>query len=135
MRFHFCAAFYVLIFMQFYELERIEKIAVYIVIAAVISLEAVNTAVEALVDMVSPEKHPLAKIAKDCAAGAVLIAAAAAAAVGVRLFWNVEVFKNIGSYFAENTLQLVLLILSLVIWLAVIFVPGGKKKGNKNERN
>lgn len=45
--------------------------------------EAVNTAVEAIVDMVMPEFHPLAKIAKDVAAGGVLISAVAAAIVGL----------------------------------------------------
>lgn len=51
--------------------------------ALVWSLEVANTAVEALVDLVSPEPHPLARIAKDAAAGAVLIAACAAALVGL----------------------------------------------------
>ncbi len=45
--------------------------------------EAVNTAVEAIVDMVMPEIHPLAKIAKDVAAGGVLLSAVAAAIVGL----------------------------------------------------
>lgn len=51
--------------------------------ALVLSLELVNTAVEALVDLASPELHPLAKTAKDVAAAAVLIAAVFA--VGVAL--------------------------------------------------
>ncbi|WP_110885206.1 diacylglycerol kinase [Deinococcus yavapaiensis] len=42
--------------------------------ALVLSLELVNTAIEALVDLASPELHPLAKVAKDVAAAAVLIA-------------------------------------------------------------
>ena len=44
--------------------------------------EALNSAVEAIVDMVMPEYHPLAKIAKDVAAGGVLLSALAAAIVG-----------------------------------------------------
>ena len=47
----------------------------------VMALELVNTAVEAVVDLVTTERHPLAKIAKDTAAGAVLIAAIMAAIV------------------------------------------------------
>ncbi|GGR85303.1 diacylglycerol kinase [Deinococcus sedimenti] len=46
--------------------------------ALVLSLELVNTALEAAVDLVSPERHPLAKVAKDAAAAAVLIASAGA---------------------------------------------------------
>ena len=52
----------------------------------VMALELVNTAVEAVVDMVTEEFHPLAKIAKDTAAGAVLIAAIMAAIVGLIIF-------------------------------------------------
>jgi diacylglycerol kinase len=54
-------------------------------IAFVLALEAMNTALEALVDLVSPERHALAKAAKDAAAGSVLIAALGAVAVGVLL--------------------------------------------------
>ena len=52
----------------------------------VMALELVNTAVEAVVDLVTGEYHPLAKIAKDTAAGAVLIAAIMAAAAGLIIF-------------------------------------------------
>ncbi len=45
--------------------------------------ELVNTAVEAIVNMTSPDPHPLAKIAKDTAAGAVLVAAIVAVIVGL----------------------------------------------------
>lgn len=57
--------------------------------------EAVNTAVEAIVDMVQPDFHPLAKIAKDVAAGGVLLSALAAAIVGLLVLgpplWEVVV--------------------------------------------
>jgi len=45
--------------------------------------EGINTALEATVDLVSPEPHPLARVAKDVCAGAVTLAAAAAVAVGL----------------------------------------------------
>lgn len=50
--------------------------------ALVLSLELVNTALEALTDLASPALHPLAKIAKDAAAGAVLVASLGALVVG-----------------------------------------------------
>ncbi|MGH7330332.1 MAG: diacylglycerol kinase family protein [Polyangiaceae bacterium] len=53
-----------------------------LVVTLVLALEVLNTAMEALVDLVSPEIHPLAKAAKDAAAGAVLIAALGSLAVG-----------------------------------------------------
>lgn len=52
----------------------------------VMALELVNTAVEAVVDLVTSERRPLAKIAKDTAAGAVLIAAIMAAIAGLIIF-------------------------------------------------
>jgi diacylglycerol kinase (ATP) len=57
--------------------------AVILAAAVVLAAEAANTAVEVLIDLVSPDEHPLAGLAKDVAAGSVLIAAGGAAAVGV----------------------------------------------------
>jgi len=54
-------------------------------IGVVFAAEIMNTAIEALVDLVSPEFHPLAKVAKDAAAGAVLALAVAAVFVGLLL--------------------------------------------------
>ena len=48
--------------------------------------EAINTAIECLTDLVSPEYHPLAGKVKDISAGAVLLAAAGAAIIGVIVF-------------------------------------------------
>jgi diacylglycerol kinase (ATP) len=56
-------------------------------IAIVWMAEALNTAFEFLADAVSPEFHPLVRAAKDVAAGAVLIAAIAAAVIGAIIFW------------------------------------------------
>lgn len=54
--------------------------------ALVASLELVNTAIEAVVDLVTEEKKPLAKIAKDTAAGAVLFAAIISVIIGCIIF-------------------------------------------------
>ena len=51
-----------------------------------VALEMVNTAVEAVVDLVTKERRPLAKLAKDAAAGAVLIVAIMAAIAGMIIF-------------------------------------------------
>ena len=55
-------------------------------IGSVIGMECMNTAIESVVDLVSPEYHILAKRAKDCAAGAVYLDAIASAAVGIIIF-------------------------------------------------
>ena len=61
----------------------IEIAILVLTIAVVISLELVNTAIEATIDLVSPHSQPLAKIAKDLGAAAVLIAALFAVIIGV----------------------------------------------------
>lgn len=63
-----------------------EWAAIIICIGAVIGGETMNTAVEDLVDLASPDYHPLAKSSKDMAAGAVLVMAIASAVVGLVIF-------------------------------------------------
>ncbi|MEN9933460.1 MAG: hypothetical protein RLZZ387_39 [Chloroflexota bacterium] len=67
-------------------IERGEWLALIIIIALVLAAEGVNTAVEATVDLASPGYHPLAKVAKDVAAGTVLLTAIASVAVGAVIF-------------------------------------------------
>ena len=57
------------------KLSPTEWLIVTLMCVVVLALEAVNTAIEAVVDLASPTRHPLAARAKDVAAGAVLIAA------------------------------------------------------------
>ncbi|AFZ65843.1 diacylglycerol kinase [Deinococcus peraridilitoris] len=67
-------------------LLRVPLTPILLSCALVLSLELVNTAIEAVVDLVSPEFHPLAKIAKDAGAGAVLLASVFALLVGASEF-------------------------------------------------
>lgn len=67
-------------------LSRMEWVAVVIVIGAVLAAEAVNSSIEALADLVSPEYNEAIKRTKDLAAGAVLLMAIAAAIVGLIIF-------------------------------------------------
>ena len=64
-------------------LSTLEWCAIIIAIVGVWTAESLNTAFEFLCDVASPEFHPLVEKAKDVAAGAVLIAAAGAAAIGL----------------------------------------------------
>jgi diacylglycerol kinase (ATP) len=64
---------------------KVSPIPILLVIALVLSLEILNSAIEALVDLASPDIHPLAKIAKDAAAGAVFLASIMALLIG--LWW------------------------------------------------
>jgi len=64
-------------------LNRIEWAVILVTIAIVWMAEFVNTALEAVVDLASPDLHPLAKIGKDVGAAAVLVGAATAVVVGL----------------------------------------------------
>ncbi|REE93040.1 undecaprenol kinase [Paenibacillus taihuensis] len=86
MQIHVAAAVLVNLAGLLVHLTRIEWIVIIIMQAAVMSAELVNTAIEHVVDLASPEKHPLAKAAKDTAAGAVLILAIAAVIIGLFVF-------------------------------------------------
>ena len=133
MRFHIGAAVLVILLMRFYELSSGETAALYICIGLVISLELVNTAVEAVTDLVCREKNDLAKKAKDCAAGAVLAAAAVSVAVGIKIFWDYSVFAAIASYFAERVWLCAVLTAGVILWLMWVFkTPADKDKKDKD---
>jgi diacylglycerol kinase len=86
MRIHVAAAVVVIAAGSLLGLTASEWTAVILCIASVLGLELLNTAIEAVVDLASPEPHPLARKAKDAAAGAVLVAALASVAVGLFVF-------------------------------------------------
>lgn len=89
MRFHIVICSLVLLSGLIYRLERLEMAVLLVVCALVIMAELFNTAVEVVVDMITESYHPGAKIAKDAAAGGVLVASLNAVMVGAVLFlWN-----------------------------------------------
>lgn len=88
MRFHFFTALLVLATGLLYRLPRIEMLILIFALSLVLVTEMFNTAVEAVVDMITQSYHPAAKFAKDIAAGAVLIAAINAVVVGLVLFFG-----------------------------------------------
>jgi diacylglycerol kinase len=63
-------------------LKPVEWAVIVLTTAIVFAAEFLNTAIEAVVDLASPRRHPLAKVGKDVGAGAVLIAALAAVVIG-----------------------------------------------------
>ncbi|MEA2735624.1 MAG: hypothetical protein QOE14_2075 [Humisphaera sp.] len=82
-RFHAVIAIMVCLFAAWLRVTRVEWAILILAIACVLILEGLNTALEAVVDLASPQIHPLAKLAKDVTAGMVLIAAIASAIVGL----------------------------------------------------
>jgi diacylglycerol kinase len=82
-RIHAVVAVIVCILAAWLRVTRIEWAILILAIACVLILEGLNTALEAAVDLASPQIHPLAKIAKDVTAGMVLIAAIASVSIGL----------------------------------------------------
>ncbi len=83
---HFAAAALVVVFGVLLRIRTVEWLVCILCFGMVISAELINTALEAAVDICSPEIQPKAKLAKDAAAGAVLFSAMAAATAGCVVF-------------------------------------------------
>ena len=83
---HFLSVILVIITGFILNISVLEWLIIIIIMALVISLELVNSAIEATVDLVTSEAHTLAKVAKDCASGAVLISAVSAMIIGAIIF-------------------------------------------------
>lgn len=88
MRFHALAGIFVLFCAWCSGLALWEWLTLILTMGCVFMAEMINTAIELVVDLVEPHFHPLAGIAKDVAAGAVLITVLQAIIVGVLLFFH-----------------------------------------------
>ncbi|WP_134700152.1 diacylglycerol kinase [Ammoniphilus sp. YIM 78166] len=101
MQIHVGAATMVFLASWLLEIPWNEVLLVFFSIFLVLILEMVNTAIEATVDLVTDQYHPLAKVAKDVAAGAVLLAAVLSILVGFYVFLEplLQVIRTIGGSF------------------------------------
>ena len=86
MKIHITIMILVIIFGIMLKISKMEWIICIILFGLVISMELINTAIENTVDLVTKEKNEQAKIAKDVAAGAVLVSAFASAIIGLIIF-------------------------------------------------
>jgi len=86
MRLHFLIAMLIILLTVTLNLDKIETILIAIAVTIVLIAEMFNTAIEKVLDIVTPEFHPLARIIKDIAAGCVLIAAVSSVIIGYLIF-------------------------------------------------
>lgn len=130
LRYHFLAAIAVLLFALFLGMSSLEFILLTFAITLVLFAELVNTAVEVVVDMVSPDFHPMARQAKDVAAGAVLVASVGAAIMGFFAFSR-YLFPHMETELSRTEpMTPVLSMLSVVIVvIIVILVKSGIGRG------
>lgn len=135
MKIHIVAAVLILTACFFFNISRVEFLILAITITMVIAAELINTAIEAAVDLSANYYHPLAKIAKNTAAGAVLVTAINALIVGYFIFGDkisefsfqvVHKMKNSEPYMI--LIALIIVILTTVI-IKAIFGEGTPLKG------
>ncbi len=131
-RIHLIAVLYVFYFSGFYDFSKAEYALLALVCAFVLVSELFNTAMEVVIDKVSPKFNVFAMIGKDLAAGAVMVSALAAAVVGVMLFWDPEAFMRIFSFFTSHWLPPLILLGSAV--LSVMFICSSKKRGGRGSQ-
>ena len=135
MRRHFIAALAVLLAVLLLRVSPLEFTLLVISVCFVLCAELLNTAIEVIVDMVSPEFHPLAKTAKDVAAGGVLVAAIGAALMGYLILFRYifpiykEVLAVIGTPTEMGTVVALLMVIIGVVFLKALSGRGTPLKG------
>ena len=118
---------------DFFTVTRTQLAVLIAVCALVLALEAVNTAVEKAVDLATNEIKKLAKVSKDAAAGAVLIAAIGAVAVGISILYQPDAFRAMFEYYKENIPVLIGFSISFIASVIFVFAgPQGIKNFFKN---
>lgn len=130
LRIHLCFLAYMFGFLtvhDFFEVSKTQFAILAAVSALVIALELVNTGIEKAVDLASDGKIlPFAKIAKDAAAGAVLISAIGAVAVGLLILYQPDAFSAMYDYYKNNIPEFVLLIVTVALSFVFVFAgPSG----------
>lgn len=122
MQFHFLMLVLVLASGLLLGLDTQDMLSLLFCISLVIVTEMINTAVETVVDMITQAYHPLAKLAKDVAAGSVLVASANATIAGLLIFFGNERIQKIrlGVPFRHPDVTIVLVVGILVLTMTVI---------------
>ncbi len=124
MRIHIVCMIYMYFFLlcfDFFEITRTQFAILLLACGLVIGAELMNTAIEAAVDMQGEEHTKLGKIAKDCAAGAVLVFTIFAVLCGIAIMYQPLAFQKLFAYFIENPIAIVLFLASVGIFSIFIF--------------
>ncbi|WP_026485611.1 diacylglycerol kinase [Caldanaerobius polysaccharolyticus] len=122
MKVHFAIAVIVLLLSLFFDLNKWEFLILLFSIALVFVTELLNTAIEAVVDLITEKHHRCAAIAKDVAAGAVLVSALNAIAVGYILFiYRANgIIRNVFYRVKHSPPYLTFVVLILIMMLTIV---------------
>lgn len=134
MRIHLTVIAYVIAFSFFYDFDELHYAVLFLCFGLVLFAEAVNTAIEAMVNLEAESYKPLARIAKDVAAGAVLITALCAFVIGCWFFIKPDKIRMIVDYLSIHLFLGIAFLISLPLAVMFIFLfpfkirPGVKKR-------
>lgn len=121
----------ILLLTDWFTLSRTDWAVLMLACGSVIGGEIVNTAIENAVNLASKEYTEYGKVAKDAAAGAVLISAIFAVIVGIIIMYQPAAFKAMYEYFTENPFMFAVFVISLIPATLFIFFGVPTKKGKK----
>ena len=134
MRFHLYVVAVVLLLGMFVNLQMREMLVLLFTISLVVVAEMFNSAIEATVDLVSPTYNPMAKFAKDIAAGAVLVTTLIALVVGALLILGEQRWEMLKIRLASTPPSVPpMLKFVLGLFLVFIFVVVGKGLGKRGQ--
>lgn len=123
LKIHLVLTLVVLIACFFYNVSKIELLILIITITMVIVTELINTGIEFAIDSTTNYYHPLAKIAKNVAAGAVLISTINAVMVGYIIFWDKLKTINFGlSKIIKNSNPYMVFIILIIVCITTLIV-------------
>lgn len=122
MRIHFATALAVLTACFIYDISKVEFMILAVTITMVIAAELTNTAIESAIDLTTNYYHPLAKIAKNSAAGAVLVTAINAILVGYIIFWDklTNITYSVVGRVKDSNPYIIFIVLVMVCLLTVV---------------
>lgn len=132
---HLVLAIIVMSASLFYDITKIELIILSFTIILVVFAELVNTAIEFAIDATTNYYHPLAKIAKNISAGAVLITALNAMFIGYLIFWdkinnfNFEVIKKIKQSNPYMSFVILVMVVIITVIIKAIYGEGTPLRG------
>jgi diacylglycerol kinase (ATP) len=135
MRNHFLIAVVLFTALLIMRVSALEFTLIAICVSFVLFAELINTAIEVAVDLVSPDYHPLAKLAKDISAGAVLIAAIGATVMGYLILYSYifpvykETLSMIGTPTEMGTVVSILVVTIAVVIMKTIIGKGTPLRG------
>lgn len=126
MRIHYIAALIVLLLAINLPISKLEVLVLFVTIILVLFAELINTAIEALVDLVTEEYHPLAKVAKDVAAGAVLLTAGLSVIVGFSVLYPYleTLYRSIKTETASYPANIGLAVIIVFDFFLTMFLKG-----------